>query len=487
MNVKSENIINSNLVTADVFSGLRRFKNKAIPIYLQLSADILAITLSVILQYYIRFETELFGTIKPADEWLLFSVIVVVNIIWILIFAVNGLYKNLYEISPFEEIFTFTKIVFFIGILGVLAFLFFGEAPPRMLLFIHCISLVFFLIFFRTIARRIQRHLRKIKIINYNAIIIGKSDRIKDITKSLNSATSWGYRPVAFLALDKKQELPVGYDKYYDLSNLEDIIKKYKPDSVIIGSKTTKESILFKIINTASDMGVRVKIENSLYSLFTGQARTNNLYGIPFIEVNPELMKSWQLFLKRTFDIAFSFLVLLIGLPIWLIIALFITLDSKGGVFFTQQRVGKNGKLFKMYKFRTMRPPKANEEAKWTKVNDNRVTKFGKFLRKSHLDEVPQFLNCLLGDMSIVGPRPEQKPFVDEFTEKHPAYPRRHIIRPGLTGWWQIKYEVYDLTNEEIENRLKDDFYYIENMSLKLDIEIIIRTVWCVLKGHGQT
>ena len=89
--------------------------------------------------------------------------------------------------------------------------------------------------------------------------------------------------------------------------------------------------------------------------------------------------------------------------------------------------------------------------------------------------------------MSIVGPRPEQKPFVDEFTEKHPAYPRRHLIRPGLTGWWQIKYEVYDLTNEEIENRLKDDFYYIENMSLKLDIEIIIRTVWCVLKGHGQT
>ncbi|MER3330112.1 MAG: sugar transferase, partial [Candidatus Kapaibacterium sp.] len=124
---------------------------------------------------------------------------------------------------------------------------------------------------------------------------------------------------------------------------------------------------------------------------------------------------------------------------------------------------------------------------KWTVVGDKRVTKFGKFLRKSHLDEVPQFWNCFIGDMSIVGPRPEQPKFVKMFSEQLDYYNRRHKVRPGITGWWQIKYESHELSIEEIENRTKDDFYYIENMSLKLDFEIIIRTIWLVFKGHGQT
>ncbi len=123
---------------------------------------------------------------------------------------------------------------------------------------------------------------------------------------------------------------------------------------------------------------------------------------------------------------------------------------------------------------------------KWTTVNDPRVTKFGKLIRKTHIDEVPQFLNVLIGDMSIVGPRPEQPHFVKDFSREIPYYKRRLKVRPGITGWWQVKYQAHVLNVEEIENRLKDDFYYIENMSIKFDIEIIIRTVWCVLTGHGQ-
>ena len=134
-----------------------------------------------------------------------------------------------------------------------------------------------------------------------------------------------------------------------------------------------------------------------------------------------------------------------------------------------------------------MRPEPVVKQENWTQVNDPRVTKFGRFIRKSHLDEIPQFWNVLIGDMSVVGPRPEQPKIVEELTRELPYYKRRLIVRPGITGWWQVKYTVYEFSVEEVKNRLKDDFYYIENLSLQLDFEIIVRTVWLVVKGHGQT
>jgi exopolysaccharide biosynthesis polyprenyl glycosylphosphotransferase len=186
------------------------------------------------------------------------------------------------------------------------------------------------------------------------------------------------------------------------------------------------------------------------------------------------------------FDIAFSFLVIVVGMPLWLLVALIIKLESKGPVFYTQPRVGKNEKIFKIFKFRSMVKDADRQKQKWTSVNDPRVTSFGRFIRKTHLDEIPQFWNVLRGDMSIVGPRPEQPRFVEQFSQEIPYYKRRLKVRPGITGWWQVKYSAHILDTEEIENRLKDDFYYIENMSLRLDIEIVIRTVWCVIAGHGQ-
>jgi len=229
-----------------------------------------------------------------------------------------------------------------------------------------------------------------------------------------------------------------------------------------------------------------VKIEPDLYDIFTGQVRTLPIYGIPLIEISSQLLKPWEAAVKRLFDIVFSLLVIILGLPFWLLFALIIKLESKGPVFYTQKRTGKNGNEFRIYKFRSMftNIPK---EAGWTVVNDPRVTKFGKFIRKSHLDEIPQFWNVLIGDMSVVGPRPEQPKFVEEFSNEISYYKRRLKVRPGITGWWQIQYQPYELSLEEIKNRLKDDFYYIENMSLKLDIEIVVRTVYCVIKGHGQT
>jgi exopolysaccharide biosynthesis polyprenyl glycosylphosphotransferase len=212
-----------------------------------------------------------------------------------------------------------------------------------------------------------------------------------------------------------------------------------------------------------------------------------HLYGIPLIEINPTLMKPWHEAVKRLFDILFSLLVLTIGLPFWIIFSFVIKMETPGPVLYKQERVGKHKKKFMIYKFRSMVSDAEKHGPKWAIKNDPRVTGIGKYLRRSHLDEVPQFWNVLKGDMSIVGPRPERPIYVDKYGTLIPYYNRRHIVRPGLTGLNQVKYTTYHETVEEVEKRLKDDFYYIENISLKLDLDIIIRTIFLVIKGHGQT
>ncbi len=492
MSIATENINNSSLGK----SISTKFKNKFLPLYLELTADILAITFSFIIQYYIRYESTLFGTIRPdlTYNWdlILYGTLATL-IYWISYFAINGMYRNWYERSPIDEIFTMLKLIGFGCLVMAIVVLSVIQTSPRMLIMVYFVVLSLNIVIFRTIARRIQLSLRKRKIINLNTLLIGRKDKVAGIARKMQLSPSWGYRPVGII--DSSQNTDEDNNNSSDsrlpvlggLSDFNRIIDEYSPDAVVIGSKMSQKSIMFSIVNTCRDRNISVKIEPDLYHLFTGQSKTTNLYGIPLIDVNLNLMKPWQRFVKRIFDIVFSALVLIVGLPVWLILALAISLESKGGVFYTQPRIGRHGKEFKIYKFRSMVPAKPDAEQKWTVVGDKRVTKFGKFLRKSHLDEIPQFWNCLIGDMSIVGPRPEQPKFVKMFSEELDYYNRRHKVRPGITGWWQIKYESFELSLEEIKNRTKDDFYYIENMSLKLDFEIIIRTIWLVFKGHGQT
>jgi len=241
------------------------------------------------------------------------------------------------------------------------------------------------------------------------------------------------------------------------------------------------------IVTLCDTKGITVKIIPDIYDIFTGQVKSLALYGIPLIEISPQLIAPWQKFCKRFIDILLSIIVLVLGFPIWLVIGMIVKLDSKGPVLYKQERVGKNGKIFTIYKFRSMVQNAEKDGPQWARIGDSRVTRFGYFLRKSHLDEVPQFFNILIGEMSIVGPRPERPIFVERFSNLVPYYRRRLKVAPGLTGWNQVRFVTYEETLEEIENRLKDDFYYIENFSLKLDLEIIFRTIFLVIKGHGQT
>ena len=190
--------------------------------------------------------------------------------------------------------------------------------------------------------------------------------------------------------------------------------------------------------------------------------------------------------LKRLLDVGFSTLVLLLGLPIWLLVALIIYVEDRGPVLYSQERVGQGGRRFTIQKYRSMRTDAEKAGISWTTQNDPRVTRVGNIIRRLHIDEIPQFWNVLIGEMSIVGPRPERPFYVEKYTELLPAYPRRLRVKPGLTGWNQVQAGEIVENVEFVRERIRHDFFYIENMSLRLDIEIIFRTILRVIQRKGQ-
>jgi len=240
------------------------------------------------------------------------------------------------------------------------------------------------------------------------------------------------------------------------------------------------------VVDKVGRMDVGLKIIPDMYDIISGQARTNQIYGFPLIDIFPQLMPQWEKAFKRLIDVVVSSITLLILLQFFPLIALAVYIDSPGPVFYRQERVGKNGKIFKMIKFRTMIPDAEKETGPvWSQKQDPRITRVGYFLRKTRLDEIPQFINVLQGDMSLVGPRPERPVFVDQFVKTIPLYRHRLKMKPGITGWAQTMHK-YDESFEDVKKKLEYDLYYLENMSLKLDFKIIMNTFATVFTAKGQ-
>jgi len=223
-----------------------------------------------------------------------------------------------------------------------------------------------------------------------------------------------------------------------------------------------------------------------MYEVVTGLARTSQLVGVPLIDINFNLDTFYSRILKRMFDVILSIIGILICLPIWILISLLVKLDSKGPVLYYQSRSGKNGKLFNIIKFRSMISNAESDTGPiWAGSEDSRITKIGSFLRRFHIDETPQLINIMMGEMSIIGPRPERPYFIKKLKKTYPFYNRRLKIRPGVTGWSQIN-QPFDTDVKDVHQKLKYDFYYIENLSYRLDVHILFRTLWVVLRGHRK-
>lgn len=338
---------------------------------------------------------------------------------------------------------------------------------------------IFFSATYRYIVKLVLKHFREKGYNKQFILILGAGSLGRRFYDNLSLYPELGFEVMGFLD-DYHTEHEAPFTHYKPIigrvDELEEILNSKLIDEVIIALPLEAHHKYGKIINICEKFGVKAMIIPDYYDYLPAKPHFDHFAGMPLINVRDiplDVLRNRVL--KRIFDIGFSSVVLLVTLPLLLLIALLIKLTSPGPIIFEQERVGLNRRTFKMYKFRTMKVlPQQASDTEWTTENDPRRTRLGTFLRKTSLDELPQFFNVLIGQMSVVGPRPERPFFVDQFKEEIPKYMVKHYIRPGITGWAQTNGLRGDTS---IEDRIVHDIFYIENWSFLFDLKIIIRTI----------
>jgi exopolysaccharide biosynthesis polyprenyl glycosylphosphotransferase len=464
--------------------------NKNTQKILVLLADFIFINLAWFTYSYIRIETHWF---QLRSEPNIYQAMPFMYLYWLIIFTFFGMYRTWFASSRFDEISTLFKTTF-VGIF-ILFFLIFisdfiegVESSNRILIFIYWFILFLFVAIDRLLIRSFQRALLIKGIGRKIAVIVGYNSKAKEVHDQILEHPALGLDVEAYVAINSEN---IGKD-YKNikvrgaLNEMLDVIHKIKASEVIIALEKEDHDLLVDIISKVENKGIGLKIVPDLYEILSGQARTSQLYGIPLIDIMPELMPEWEKKLKRISDVIISLFILLASLPINILVACAVKFDSKGPVLFKQERLGMNNKKFNIYKFRSMyQDAEKHTGPVWSQKDDPRVTRLGKIIRKLRIDEIPQMFNVLKGEMSLVGPRPERPYFVEQLSQQIPYYKRRLKVRPGITGWAQVKHK-YDESIEDVKVKLRYDLFYIENMSLRMDIKILARTILVVLFGKGH-
>lgn len=470
--------------------------------------DIICIPLSILIAWVIRFNIGIFkieGTYLPLTSYL--KLIYTIPI-YIILYEIYNLYKSQRRKSILYEFISITKSNL-LALLIITLFLYIFKEIDYSRYYLVIFTIININITFgeRFIIRSILRSLR-VKGKNLKHIIfVGFNLGTKEFLNKINENKYWGYCVDAlfydnFNLLktnsikrddNENEQVAASTDKYeycndiikkinnsnsvYKINMLENYIVKHNIDEVYITLNYEDFGKIKQILYICEKYGVRTQIIPDYYKLITAKPYLDEVDGIPiistrYIPLDIELNK----LIKRLFDIIFSILSIIIFSPIMIIVSFIIKITSPGPVIYRQERVGMNRKLFTIYKFRSMCIQEEKEEKlMWTTSVDLRKTKFGEFIRKTSLDELPQLFNVLKGDMSLIGPRPERPQFVEKFMNEIPRYMVKHQVRPGMTGWAQVNGFRGDTS---IEKRIEYDIYYIENWSVLLDIKILWLTLF---------
>lgn len=441
--------------------------------------EIVVLSCAWLLAYYMRFYSGIIPVYKGIPELLPYiKLLLPIWVIWGIIFKAYGLYHSMRAVNFFDE---FTKIVK-ASVLALLIFITLtylvreNQYSRLVFLYFWLIQLVM-ITSFRAIFRKLLKFLRKKGYNLRNVLIVGAGKLGQDLVRRIYEHPEFGLKIIGFLTRDeekigKKIEGIEVIGKYEDIQK---ILSEMDIDQVFIALPYDAHERIETILKLIGDNPVDIKVVPDLYQFATLATSVEELDGLPILNLQDSPMYGWNLVLKRGMDIVISIIALLVLSPLMLFIAIAIKLTSKGPVFYTQERMGMDGKLFKIIKFRTMKENAEEDTGPvWAKPDDNRRTKIGVFLRKTSLDELPQFFNVLKGDMSIVGPRPERPIFINEFRQKIPNYMLRHKVKAGITGWAQVNGW---RGNTSLEKRIEHDLYYINNWSIGFDFKIILKTI----------
>jgi exopolysaccharide biosynthesis polyprenyl glycosylphosphotransferase len=451
--------------------------------------DWIAAALSWALFYFYRKTTIENVPFQYNDTF--FYGILIIPLLWLALYAIQGTYidiRRLYRLkilshTTFATIFG-SIILFFTLLLDDEVINYHSYYRLLLALTILHFGLTFI---FRIILTSIQVKRIHSKKEGFRTLLIGGSEKAVQIYNEVESLSkSGGNNFVGFVNLngiDKLLENRIPYLGH--VNELEKVLQSHQIEEVIIALESVEHERLQTIISRINNTDIVIKVLPDMYDILSGSVKLDNIFGALLMVVNAEVMPPWQQALKRFIDITASLIALTLLIPVYFILAIAVAFSSKGPVFFLQDRIGLNGRVFKIVKFRTMFVDAEKLGPQLSSTHDPRITNVGRFMRKTRLDELPQFYNVIIGDMSLVGPRPERQFYIDQIAQVEPQFLELTKVRPGITSWGQVKYG-YAENVEQMIQRMKYDLLYLRNRSIALDIKIMLYTILIVLKAKGK-